>query len=451
MLFRSIHSDVLTVAATSAEMIDGDLVKQIVSREDFGSPAFQQIVQKMREIRTANRRPDLKVLYIYAVRPTAKDPENLEVVVDASDDVKIRAYPGDLYPEGNRIGIPNHLNSPWMPQNFVSDRWGTFLSAYAPIYGSDGKYVATLGVNLSAAFVSEQLDHLALVGFASFLFTLVTGFLIATFLSQSISYSVEEICNYVRRIGQGDLKVRIPVHTEDEFALLSKTINGMAKGLEAHERLKLNFVRYVSKHVLEKILKGESAVNLKGERRRITVLFSDIREFTRLSEKMAPEEVVSLLNEYLARMLNVIFAHNGTLDKFIGDGLMVEFGAPLEDAEQEKNAVLTAIGMQKALQELGMKWAEKGRPVLKMGIGIHTGYAVVGDVGSEKRMEYTAIGDTVNVASRLEKMTKDCGEDILISEATMEGLQGAYPIKNLGPTKLPGRDTPISVYAIERI
>lgn len=336
-----------------------------------------------------------------------------------------------------------------MPQNFVTDRWGTFLSGYAPIYASDGTYVATLGVNLSAADVQEQLGYLALVGFACLLFTLVVGFIIATFLSQSISFSIEEICHYVRRIGQGNLKVRIPVHSEDEFSLLSKTINHMTTSLEAHERLKRNFVRYVSKHVLDKILKGDSKINLKGERRRITVLFSDIREFTRLSEKLTPEEVVSILNEYLARMLDVIFAHNGTLDKFMGDGLMVEFGAPLEDPEQEKNALSTAIAMQKALQELCAKWEQQGRPSLKMGIGVHTGYAVVGDIGSEKRMEYTAIGDTVNVASRLEKMTKEYGVDILVSETTMERIQGEFSVKSLGPVKLVGRETPIGVYTID--
>lgn len=189
----------------------------------------------------------------------------------------------------------------------------------------------------------------------------------------------------------------------------------MTKGLQERERLKLNFSRYVSDHVLEKILSSSVPTKLEGERRKITVLFSDIRQFTQLSENLSPEQIVSLLNEYFKVMLDIIFAHKGTLDKFIGDGLMVEFGAPLQDDFQEKNAVTAAVG----------------------------------NIGSEKRMEYTAIGDTVNIAARLEQMTKSTGKYILISEDTYQAIKDEFDAKNLGSTALIGRQEPITVYAIE--
>jgi adenylate cyclase len=221
----------------------------------------------------------------------------------------------------------------------------------------------------------------------------------------------------------------------------------MTKGLRERERLKLNFSRYVSDHVLQKILSSTKPTKLEGERRKITVLFSDIRQFTHLSESLPPEQVVALLNEYFKVMLDIIFEHKGTLDKFIGDGLMVEFGAPLDDEIQEKNAITTAIDMQKALEKLNTTWKQ---PNIQVGIGIHTGFAIVGNVGSEKRMDYTAIGDTVNVAFRLEQMTKSTNRSILISEDTYQAIKEEFSAESLGPITLPGREEPIRVYAIEK-
>ena len=220
---------------------------------------------------------------------------------------------------------------------------------------------------------------------------------------------------------------------------LGNAINSMTKGLRERERLKLNFARYVSQHVMDTILKSEHVAKLEGERRKITVLFSDIRQFTQLSERLRPEDVVSLLNEYFEVMLDVIFRHQGTLDKFLGDGIMVEFGAPLDDEKQELHAVQTAIGMQRELKKLVMKWEKEGRPKIEIGIGVHTGLAVVGNIGSEKRIEYTAIGDTVNVASRLEQATKLLKKPILISETTYEGIKDTFKALSLGPMILPGR------------
>jgi adenylate cyclase len=148
-------------------------------------------------------------------------------------------------------------------------------------------------------------------------------------------------------------------------------------------------------------------------------------------------------------MIDIIFANQGTLDKFLGDGLMVEFGAPLEDNMQELHAMQTAIEMQKKLTALCEKWVKEGKPEIKMGIGLHTGYAIVGNIGSEKRMEYTAIGDTVNVAARLEQATKILNMPILISEETFKAVKHIFDCKNLGSMSLPGRTEEITVYTIQ--
>jgi adenylate cyclase len=449
LLLDELSSKVLTVAATTAELIDGELLKGINKPEDSTTEAFRKVSSQMKQIRDANRRDDVFVMYIYTMKPTPEEVTIYELGIDSSDESDdLFLYTGKRYPEAGMLHLHEHINEPWATADLYEDQFGIFLSGYAPIVDKSGNYVATLGVDLSAGYVRHELNQMKGVALLILLLTLIGGFLIATFIARFATRSLDAISACVAKIGKGDLKAKVYLDTKDEFGELAQAINQMGKGLEENQRLKLNFVRYVSRHVMEKIIESDVTFALKGERKKITVLFSDIRQFTHLAEKMSPEAVVSLLNEYLDRMLNVIFEHNGTLDKFIGDGLMVEFGAPLDDPQQEKNAVETAIAMHKALQELNRKWKSEGRPQLDMGVGIHTGQAVVGNIGSEKRMEYTAIGDTVNVASRLEHATREFKVPILISETTKEHIDGEYIAKNLGPLTLPGRDTPIVVYSV---
>ncbi len=452
ILFSELRSKVLSVAATAANSLDGDLIAKIQNPEDVNTPAFQEIAKRFLAIRNANRRDDIYVTYIYTLRADPKDPSQLEIGIEATDNnLDVYTFTGEKYPEGIKYGFLSNLKHDWASPELVTDRWGRFLSGLSPIYDSQGNYVTTLGIDLSSQSVIEELKHLQILAAIILGITLAAAFIAATFISRAMTRSFERITEGVHQIEHGDLKARIELPTHDEFANLADAINHMAKGLEEHERVKLNFVRYVSKHVLEKILSSDMTPVLKGERRKITVLFSDIREFTLLSEKLEAEDVVSLLNEYLDHMLRVIFEHNGTLDKFIGDGLMVEFGAPLEDEHQEKHALETAIAMQKELKMLNEKWSQQGRPNLKMGIGIHTGFAIVGNIGSEKRMEYTAIGDTVNVAARLEQATKEYKTSILFSETTMQGIpqiDRLYSIQSLGPIPLPGRTQPVAAYTV---
>ena len=449
LLLEELSSKVLTVAATTAEFIDANLLKQVNRPEDSVTEAFKTVSSQMKQIRDANRRDDVFVMYIYTMKPSQDEPTVYELGIDASEENEdLFLYTGRRYPEAKELKLYEHIDKPWATSDLYKDQFGTFLSGYAPIIDESGNYVATLGVDLSAGYVHHELNQMKVVALITLIVTLVGGFLAATFIARFATRSLDAISACVAKIGKGDLKARVYLDTKDEFGELAQAINQMGKGLEENQRLKLNFVRYVSRHVMEKIIESDVTFALKGERKKITVLFSDIRQFTHLAEKMSPEAVVSLLNEYLDRMLNVIFEHNGTLDKFIGDGLMVEFGAPLDDPHQEKNAVETAIAMHKALQELNRKWALEGRPQLDMGVGIHTGPAVVGNIGSEKRMEYTAIGDTVNVASRLEHATREFKVPILISETTKELIDGEYIAQNLGPLTLPGRDVPIVVYSV---
>lgn len=222
----------------------------------------------------------------------------------------------------------------------------------------------------------------------------------------------------------------------------------VVEGREKRQVKKL-FSRYVSKDVYDRLVADPSLAALGGARRHMTVLFSDVRGFTAMSEQGSPEEVVAQLNEYFSRMVQVVFAHRGTVDKFVGDMVMALFGAPLDDDDHAEHAVQTALAMARALGELNAGWQAQGRPTLDIGIGINTGDMVAGNIGSDTIMSYTVIGDAVNLGARLESLNKDYGTRIIISEATRSRLKGRYDIYPLGDVVVKGKSKPVAIFEVK--
>jgi adenylate cyclase len=220
------------------------------------------------------------------------------------------------------------------------------------------------------------------------------------------------------------------------------------EGREKRQIKKL-FSRYVSKDVYDQLVANPSLAALGGARRHMTVLFSDIRGFTTMSEKGTPEDVVAQLNQLFTRMVAVVFAHRGTVDKFVGDMIMALYGAPLDDADHAEHAVQTALAMIKTLHEMNEQWVREGKPQLDIGIGINTGDMIAGNVGSESIMSYTVIGDAVNLGARLESLNKDYGTRIIISEATRERLKGRYDIHPLGDVVVKGKSKPVAIFEVK--
>ena len=209
------------------------------------------------------------------------------------------------------------------------------------------------------------------------------------------------------------------------------------------------FSRYVSKDVFNQLVANPSLAALGGSRRHMTVLFSDIRGFTTLSEKGSPEDVVSQLNQLFTRMVGVVFDHHGTVDKFVGDMIMALFSAPLDDEDHADHAVQTALAMIRALDEMNRAWEAEGKARLGIGIGINTGDMVAGNIGSETIMSYTVIGDAVNLGARLESLNKDYGTQIIISEATRARLKGRYDIHPLGDVIVKGKSQPVAIFEVK--
>lgn len=217
-------------------------------------------------------------------------------------------------------------------------------------------------------------------------------------------------------------------------------------------RTRALFSRYVSPAVVEELMADPDSVSLGGQRRDLTIMFVDIRGFTAYSENKAPEQVVNRLNEYLTAMTEVIFRHGGTLDKYLGDGLMAIYGAPIQLPDHVQRAIRTAVEIQEVVEGLNNSWAEKGEPPLKIGVGINTGSVLVGNVGSPERMDYTVIGEDVNLASRVEGLTKTFGALVIISERTVRVLEArgesTRELEYLGTAEVKGFTLPIGVYTV---
>jgi adenylate cyclase len=204
--------------------------------------------------------------------------------------------------------------------------------------------------------------------------------------------------------------------------------------------------RFLSANIVEKILANPGEIHLGGENQTVTILFSDIRGFTRMSEKMEPHAVVELLNEYFSEMTDLIFESGGTLDKYLGDGIMAVYGAPFPKPDDALRAAKTAMEMQRALAGLNRDWESRGQQPLRMGVGVNTGPVTAGNIGSAKRMDYTVIGDAVNLASRL--CSNAAGGQILVSESTYALLNGKIPGQRLEPIRVKGKETPVELHEI---
>jgi adenylate cyclase len=220
--------------------------------------------------------------------------------------------------------------------------------------------------------------------------------------------------------------------------------------VEGREKRKVKtlFGRYVSKDVYDQLLAHPDRAELGGRRREMSVLFSDIRGFTTVTEKGEPEALVAQLNEYFSRMVAVVFRHQGTVDKFVGDMVMALYGAPLDDPDHAEHAVETAVDMVRELGELNRQWASEGRPRLDLGIGVNSGEMIAGNIGSSSIMSYTVIGDNVNLGARLEALNKDYRTRIIISDATRTRLKRTYDVQPLGDVVVKGKTRPVAIFEI---
>jgi adenylate cyclase len=451
LLQAEIHRKARSIAATTAALLDPATASAIRQRSDESRPEYTRLQTQLRRVRDLNRRKDVWVERIFMLVPAPENPRVVEYGADAEERFEYTRHPGDIYMRNGQPVTIGLAGIDKLSENLESFQAG-YLSSFAAVADRSGALVAMVGVTLVPA-PHSTLQNLGPAILAPFAVTLALTILVAAILARGVTRPLHALQQSIESVGKGDFSaaISVPEGVRGEFGRMAAAISAMAIGLRERDKIKRAFSGYISRQVLDAIMAAGELSALKGERRRVTVMFSDIRGFTTMAEAMRPERVVELLSEYFDRMVEVILHHQGIIDKFLGDGMMVIFGAPLDDPYQEEHAVAAAIEMQQQLAALCRKWEAEGQPAIRMGIGINSGAAVVGNIGSDQRMEYTAIGDTVNLAARLESASKDLGVDIVVSEHTYDAIRSLYRWKSEGEVTVKGRTEPVRTYSIQGI
>ncbi len=326
---------------------------------------------------------------------------------------------------------------------------GTWITAFAPIKGVDGQTIAVLDVDYRVDVFLARLRRLRNLFLGAGLVGGLVALVVGALLARRVTGPVSTLTRGVAAVAEGDLSQELPVRSEDEVGQLTRAFNEMLKGLRERDFIRDTFGRYVAPEVVQTLLDSPEGLRLGGEKREVTVLISDLRGYTRFVEQGDPVVVVEVLNQYLGRMTDIIVDHGGTINEFVGDGIVAFFGAPVRSTDHAERAAACAIAMQVALAEVNRSLASRGLSPLEMGIGLNTGDAIVGNVGSEKRAKYTAIGTAINLAARVEGCT--VGGQVLASPFTYERIREVADVGPPIPVEVKGIREPLLLYELRAL
>ncbi|MGH7319615.1 MAG: adenylate/guanylate cyclase domain-containing protein, partial [Candidatus Rokuibacteriota bacterium] len=326
---------------------------------------------------------------------------------------------------------------------------GTWITAFAPVRDAGGRVIAVLDVDYRVDVYLDRLAHLRYLILGTSLLAGIVALGLGIFLARRVTGPVSALTEGVARVAGGDLSQALPVRSQDEVGQLTAAFNDMLDGLRQRDFIRDTFGRYVSPEVARTLLESPEGLRLGGEKRDLTVLMSDLRGYTRLAEEGDPATVIQVLNAYLARMTEIIVSHGGTIDEFIGDAIFTIFGAPLAHPDHAERAAACAIAMQLAMEEVNRANQARGLPRLEMGIGLNTGEAVVGNIGSEQRAKYGVVGSAVNLAGRVEGCT--VGGQVLLSPYTYERIRDVAEVGPPLPVEVKGIREPLLLYELRAL
>jgi len=305
-----------------------------------------------------------------------------------------------------------------------------------------GDYVILRSLDKALAFQKNIQRSIVVIGTSGVVFAII----LAVFIARRITEPLTSLLFGVQEVGKGNLNIQVPIKTHDELGVLASSFNDMIQGLREKERVTNILGKYISPEVAKKVLADKEGIALKGERRECVIMFTDIRGFTAMSENALPEKIVADLNEYFTLMVDVVVKYEGTLDKFIGDAVMAVWGAPVPFEDKELRGIKAALEMQSVLGQYNKQRIDRNLSPLTMGIGLNSGVVVSGNLGSDKRTDYTVIGEEVNLASRL--CSKAAPGQVLISEGMYRKLKGLVEVRPLEPISLKGFTDPMKVYEV---
>jgi adenylate cyclase len=340
---------------------------------------------------------------------------------------------GGLYmtPRTIRIRIRTRLIALLFACNLVP--FIAFLTLIQGTYYSDLAPALMLG-QLRPAIIANALIFMAV------------GIWLTMLVSSNLTRPLQEIIRVLRGVRNGDFDKLVRVTSNDEIGYTGDVINEMNGGLREREFIKETFGKYVAQEVRDEVLSGR--IPLDGEMKEVTVLFADLRDFTPMTESHDPKFVVKIMNRYFEKMSDAIQQEGGLILQFLGDEIYAVFGAPISQTDHPERAFKAGLAMNQRLAELNEGFSKQGWPALRHGIGIHTGDAIAANIGSPDRLSYLLVGDTVNLASRLQGLTKELGSDIIISQATRSRLGDDLPLKALPATRIKGKSQPVEIFAL---
>jgi class 3 adenylate cyclase len=427
-----IRFHVTGIAERAARQIDGDAHARLTDPKFLAGPLrieslrenpdYRKVLEALWASYRASRDRRTRIVNAYTMAPAGEGRWMYVVEADLDSDLEVY-LPGHLYQEGTCP--PEVLEQPTADRDFVTDEDGVWLTGYAPIRDSSGRAVGFVGFDMAEADVVARLSPMAWLFVLLGLAALATAWLSGWLVSRWISRPIELLHRGAREVERGNFDHRLVPGGGREISELCRAFNSMVAALRDRERLRLTFSRYVSDSVARKVLAREDLdAMLAGERRRVTILFCDLRGFTAFAESEPPARVFAVLNEYLGEIAGCVFRHGGTLDKFIGDNVMAVFGAPVATGDEAARAVTCAMEMRMRVAAVNERRAARGESFLQVGIGIHCGVAVAGEVGTAERREYTVVGHHVNLAKRIEER---CGPgEVLVSEAVWTEVKDLF-------------------------
>lgn len=451
----NLQTRLLSIVTSLSASIDGNAIEKVALENAEQTPLHKQIYSVLKQV----AQNDEVTETIYILRPT-REPTKLRFFIDYVKDGE-SGEPGEPYDATDIPVMIRAFSGAAVEDEPYTDEFGTTLSGYAPILNSEGRSIAIVGVDVDASRLDMiKYSVLQEVGIAFGIAITLLG-IIAFIVGRNIRIPLTQIIDAAVSISRGNLGTRINMLRNDELGVMGEHINIMAEQLQEREFIRETFGRYVSEDIAKTLLVKDASEKLGGEERVVTVLFCDMRGYSTLSEQMPPTQIVNMLNQYLSAMTEIIDRHNGCIIEFIGDAIFAVFGAPQYIADHAEHAVRSAIEMRarlkllsKELQESGITRYWKTDEILDMSarIGIHTGHVVAGNLGSSTRMKYAVIGDTVNVAARLETMNKELGTDILLSRDvyTLLPEELAKVMVKQGTHQVKGREQEVIVYSIDK-
>lgn len=437
----TVGTQLLNIARVSALLVDPVLHAETARVPRSDAPGYRRIAAELNTIQT-------ETLLTTPMRTLAdydRVTRRARIVVTTADDER----PGDAFSVG-----PEAADAvAWTFEDGVArytgiyrTRAGARISAFAPILDRAGRTAAVLEVDYPVDFYFDRLRELDVTIVQGMLAGALLAVALAVIVSRRLTRPVVALTGAAARVAGGDLSPSVPVRSRDEVGQLTHAFNVMVEGLRQREVIRNAFGRYVSPEVAQAVLASPEGLRLGGRKREITVLMSDLRGYTRFAEHGDPAGVMEVLNDYLGRMADIVIAHGGTVNEFIGDAVFAVFGAPIEHPDHAERAAASALAMLGAMDELNEANVARGRPRFEMGVGINTGEAVVGNIGSEQRTKYSVVGAAVNLAARVESCT--VGGQVLISESTLRYLGPLADVAAPIHAELKGLDAPVALYEL---